>query len=1143
MDPQVFVQYAGAWTTTELVGRREVLDQIELALGQQELQVFYITGPGGIGKTFLLREVLCRCQEGGSWSRSGLLPMTDLLDFYHTTNHPLEGFTQALRKFLAEVPVEQVYFFSLFPTFAKELDAGKLSSKLREQFQEHSRDLTSQARVEVEQAGANWSIIDPNTKARYFVRSGPQTLDVYEPPFAHYDQVYQAFLKKKYDLAGMLKEVATLRDRVTQVFLEDLNRIARDWRLVLAFDTTERLLYETDRIQERLKLEPERVPILQWLLRDFLPHLDNAVILLAGRPQPQRLRVDLQQALGDRLQEYELGPFLPDETNAYFGAVAAKIEQAADEVRQDASPTAANEIEAAAKRVRDIPTPTREVIWHLTAGRPILLSLMVDYLLASDQLHPAVLEPLPAVRAWGPDRLTTVREEIKADLVRFWRENGRVEDPVIEALTWARRGLDAELLAAIAGLWQGGQPDLEEAARLLQNARGLSFVKVRPEDQRLFLHDEMYTLLDENWRSKLPGPPQDEIYKTILSYCKIKVLAKRSLVRDLGIPRSEQVPDWDHTPMGQPRPPDDPAALTMATATLYATMAEEIYYRLRRDPMDGFRTYQIYAKEAFWASDENLDHLLRSEMLIFLEEHEGQDRFDGLSRVQVDVDTGLRRLERLNRQSYEKAAKLAHRIREECGDLLEQAGLMARMRLQILDGEALLYLGEDLDHARRRFDEAIAQLSKPLSEETRFSQRQHDLLLAEAYNDLGYLYRTLGWFDQAEKSYMKAVAQWRELEEEEQDDLRRRALRAQHANTLNNRAWALAELGRFEEAETLCDDALLMRRALGSRAPIGFSLNTLGLILLRGDKPHRARVQCERALGIFRDLDQPRGIGLASIALAEALRRMSDVQHLYAPEEIANLLRRASIHATDAVQIFDEIVNERARQVEAHIERGCIYRHWAWLRPQYEPDPARDDLDQETLVEMSRHDLREAMRLAGDTFVFRRLDAHVNLAWLYYYVARYDISTYGAAEGEAQVAIGAMPERYRQTSKHSLPDPEDPDLPHKFYWSLLGKTYMVLGQIYTQQFEEKLIDPSTGLRQAGYFYTLALAYDELFALEYRDIHRAIHRIYGRFKRRNRQELDWMYEGIVQAVDEFSLAEPTRLQKELATRGILVGMTQ
>ncbi len=82
-----------------------------------------------------------------------------------------------------------------------------------------------------------------------------------------FDAAYQEWQQKRFGLAGMLKELETLRERIGEAFLEDLNGISRSHRLVLALDTVERLMYEEDVVQQRLGLEPEGVdapPMARW---------------------------------------------------------------------------------------------------------------------------------------------------------------------------------------------------------------------------------------------------------------------------------------------------------------------------------------------------------------------------------------------------------------------------------------------------------------------------------------------------------------------------------------------------------------------------------------------------------------------------------------------------------------------------------------------------------------------------------------------------------------------------------------------------------------------------------------------------------------------------------------------------------------
>jgi len=937
-----------------------------------------------------------------------------------------------------------------------------------------------------------------------------QGLNAPEGSFEGFDEAYRDWQEKRFGLAGMLKELETLRGQIGEAFLEDLNALSRSHRLVLALDTVERLMYEEDAVQQRLGLEPEGVDALQWLLK-ALPRMENTVVLLAGRPEAERLYGDLQSVLGERFVPIDLGPLDLKGTMEYLDAVA-------DTLRQQG-------LAEQAERIARIPTETREVVWKYTEGRPILLALVTDYLAVADSPPAWAKEPPDTVRALGAKELAARRRQVEADLVRFWQQTARAADQAISAMAWTRKGITPDLLARIQGV------DEETTREWLETIRGFSFVKLRRTNghERWFLHDEMYELLETH---VLKAPPEVDrrpmIYQTILDWYGERIRSARERVRELWTPRRSGMPDWDLTPTGQPRPPDQPEELARATDLLYNLMAEEVHYRLLRDPQDGFQTYQLYAKEAFWASEESLDHLLRSELLWFLKRHPEQKAFDGLRREEMEVELALRRLERYNRARDKRAIEYASRIHQECADILRDAGPLASIWLNALEGETLLYLGEELSRAQKLLLDA-AQALEALAPASSFEDWRRRTLLAEACNNLGYLYHTLGWFQKATEWYGRAVTIWRQLEDEEKDLLRRMALRAQHANTLNNQAWALAELGHFDRAARMAEDALDLRQRLGSAAPVAFSLNTLGMIETRADQPHRARVHCSRALSIFRSLQQPRGVGLAEIALAEALRRLTAIPNLYAPEEGADLLREARGYLDDAVEIFSPQgpVPERPRLVEALIERGCLYRLWAWLRLNYEYE-AKDDPSPEELIRRSEEDLRRAMVEAGSTLPFRRLDAQVNLAWLYYYIRNED-----QAEVEARQALDEIPEEYRLPLKA-----DRGQLVHTFYWFLSGKTYLLLGQVAMRRFasaknvKREQEELENYLRQAGEHFTVALAYDELFAYEFREIRRATRSIYERLRGLNQQEMGAVHQGIAAAVQKYGLREPTRMDRVL-----------
>lgn len=929
--------------------------------------------------------------------------------------------------------------------------------------------------------------------------------------FARFDEAYKHWETAKWRLAGMLRELSQMEDEIVEAFVEDLNGLARQgYRPVIVLDTAERLLYGEDEIQRRLNLEPERVEALEWLL-EMLPQLQNAVVLIAGRPEPEQLKDDLQQVLGERLRHNELGPFGLEETRQYFKAVAERARGLGWEEQAD--------------QIQGIPDDVQEVIYYYTDGRPIMLALMIDYLLMAEDLPPQVKIPVEEVRRQNEEEREKARQEVEQALIRFWMETGREAVQAIQALAWAPKGMDAELLTRVTDLRKQGTWDVEKAEQWLEAIGQLSFVKTRPADGRVFLHDEMYKLFATHVLSGASSAERERVYSAIIGYYGERIREMRRKVRELSRPAPARPRE---IPPGMPQPPADPVALARATASLWRLMAEETHYRLRRDPMEGFQTYQLYAREAYWSYDETLERLLYSEVLDFLNEHRGETSFDGLPRAMVEVTIGgIRRVERRRLGfRFDEAVALAQQIRRECADLMAQGGPLARIQLQVLEAESLTYLGEDLGTAERLLSDSLRDLKKfSRGSRSPFERWQAQTLEAETHNVLGYCHRNMGRFRQAAKDYGQAVRRWRTLEDEEEDDLRRMALRAQHANTLNNLSWVLAELGRFAQAVQVCEDALEMRLDLGPTAPAAFSLNTYGMILVRDGKPHRARVLSSRALGIFRDLEYPRGVGLCEIALAESLRRMVALPLLYPPEDGAGLLRQAEAYAKEAVDIFSSQVPERSRLVEALIERGCVYRQWAWMRPLYHSD---EDPSQEELARRSEEDLRRAMEEAGEALPYRRLDAHVNLAWLYYYIREHE-----KAEQEARAALDSVPENYRLGGVG--PDAERRHYP--FYWFLQGKAYLLLGELMWRRFAAS--EGSESLEKAGMYYALALAYDERYARDFRDLRRALDRIYQRVRKLNRQELEGLMRGIAEAAKQYRLPTPTRMERALEEWGLLL----
>ncbi len=78
--------------------------------------------------------------------------------------------------------------------------------------------------------------------------------------------------------------------------IADLDRFAEDRRLVLVFDTAEKLVYKITEVEDALDLAQEQLTIWRWLCSSFLPRLRNALVIIAGRPEAETIVDDLTAA-------------------------------------------------------------------------------------------------------------------------------------------------------------------------------------------------------------------------------------------------------------------------------------------------------------------------------------------------------------------------------------------------------------------------------------------------------------------------------------------------------------------------------------------------------------------------------------------------------------------------------------------------------------------------------------------------------------------------------------------------------------------------------------------------------------------------------------------------------------------------------
>lgn len=623
-------------------------------------------------------------------------------------------------------------------------------------------------------------------------------------------------------------------------------------------------------------------------------------------------------------------------------------------------------------RLREIPAEVWELAWKYTEGRPIRLSLIIDLVLNGCNI--ADLFP----PHHDPTATTLPVSNIDGYLIEQLLATPQPTRTLFDYLALARKGLDAELLHYLEPNWSP-----EECAEQLQNLCEFTFVKQHAGALRLFMQDELYTLFD---RYALHNREQHRTtYRRIYEYQQ--------------------------------------AHLTEEPALAALLKPDILYYALQIDPWEGFwRTYLPWAEEAVRAGDSALDMRLRDALRHFVRDT-AEDPWVAL-RLPAELlerDAAVRWCRRyLSANDYERSLQIAQRIHDH--KLLEKAPLQ-NAALTIAQAEAALYAAkEDEIGVENLLQTAIHTLKGwvPANENDPRSWWR-TRLLGRAHNNLGYRYWVLGQNGKAIKELGTAIWYFRKAD-----------IKDEMAATLTNLGFIYAEQGLTTEAVTSLRDAIDLRKD-GPQLPRAYSLNTLGLAYIHDNHPGRGARFCHEALQIFEELQQPRGVGLAHLALGLAYRTRGEQwkDDGCSPAEAEEFFETARQHLLQARGIFTDTVPEPIRLWEAYNELGSLHCDWAYLKSEHhEPESAAEHYRQsveclETSVEIASQEIELRHQL---------VDSLDDLSQVYG-----DMGNQGKCEDYVARVLETIPDAYRLTSQGftNTPDPIVED-----WWRLLGKVYL-----------------------------------------------------------------------------------------------------
>lgn len=861
------------------------------------------------------------------------------------------------------------------------------------------------------------SILDVVEPVGKFIRARPIKIEV--------DEKLEALARAEQEGLSA-SDLVSRRQELTELLLATINQFTVKQRLVLAFDTAERLYIAKDIAQEKLGLSEQRPAVLDWLLHALLPKLQNVVLLVAGRPQPLNLTPELEriaQSSAKQLRIINLLGLREDEVLQYFVAVI-------DQARRSGRGADAK----AAAIISRLPLEQQRTIFYLLHDggpepriRPILLALALDHLIVAGKPLVELTQSLEKAKALTDEERRAIEQKLGIELVRTLHDNRRPADDIILTLGWLRKGADVKLLSKLTSLAE------TEVNSVLEQIKDLSFVKIRPADNRIFLHDEIYHILHQHVLVGVSPGETAYIYNTLQAHYAQLIEEARHQIDEVYHPQADTYAEI------VPNPDEVRAKRSL----LQDAIAEDFYYRLRWKPDQAFQQYFLYSEEAIANNDETLNALLRTELFSFLAECDpyGQcEEIEGLRWVDVIADSSVRWVVWLwSQDKFDEALALANRLITDLRALIEPGGVLAQAHLTIWRG--YLYTFESkYETAESLLTTAIAELNQ--WGETNRRTFRWAAILARGYNSLGYLYDRETRPYEAVDAYKKAIRLWRAVK-----------LPVEEATTLNNSAFARAKIGAFDTAFEEAKAGLNLREQLGPRAPVGYSVNTLALIELANNELTAARRDAERAAEIFRQIYSVRGRGLALIALAEAMRRLSHLIVYVQQGKSAGMLADADRYIQEAEEIFTTQVAEPNRKIEALREKARIYRtlarmsrersHFVWNSQETGQPATHVELMQKSVTAF-----QQAVALAQQqTDRFLAGDILLDRAFLDYYVYLYPgAPSFAAARTrfEAEVAAAVeqvIPAEYRQINQAA------PRHHRSWYWVQTGILEILQGHI------------------------------------------------------------------------------------------------
>ena len=666
---------------------------------------------------------------------------------------------------------------------------------------------------------------------------------------------------------------------VYDAFRDLFNIWSEEKWIVLCFDTVEFLEYGQDdpQVIADCEIEGEEAPVLRWF-EECLPELDRVTAILAARPtRTGDLRRKIESLYQPGFLSLNLDTFSLDATREFFRSSEY------------------------GKKVQD--SDMIERLHLLTDGRPILLSLAVDWLNRSypmPEIYDLDLDEMYRMKEEEENKWNLHRQRFERALVTIITELDVPDDIATCYAARMRKGFNPEMLCQVLeefapdpqkiDLTHEGMREIED--RLSQ----LSFVKAPPgRPDRLFLHEEMYDLLDRYvWTGGFLAHSKEEVAEYIAEEVYGDEKGRGLIGETARKVRSVFEEDIGYREWHA------------AQRQLNLLHTERLFYRLEVDPLDGYQLYQKLDNRSLVEKDTEWDDMLRIEVLRFIRKFEPDASFDrDTQRIKLFVNKGCR-IRWLWRFSVRGDSKKADEVAQSLLAKYTQWGDLWKAGVMVARGAALQRLGDSGSiEILRRSRELLHGIPR-----VEFSEWAVNHCEATSYLYQALRERAEGKVQKAKESNVHA----KNLFSLMSDELGR-------ARVANNLAYVLARQGKYTEAlELVQDDALETRLERGDVVGAALSYNTKAIAFdLKGDSLN-AYDEAEKAIRLL--------IGMEREGFTELNREMALVY--------LNL-GRIQRHITEDDALYEDraVVSEKWREVERFLEQAEVRATASGLEPYY----------------------------------------------------------------------------------------------------------------------------------------------------------------------------------------------------------------